>query len=99
MEIKNLVEEIKNWDRKDIKVLKEKLEELDTAITNMIINDPVQNEVKLADYIDLSSLPSEPFNALEGHEDAPIWAIDKNRMALVGEFTIESEKELLEWFE
>lgn len=100
MSIETLAEDIKNWNREDIKVLKEKIEELEEEIK--IFNneknplDP-SDPIGLDDYVDLSSLPSEPFNGLAGHEDAPIWAIDKNRMCLAGEFKIESEAELLEY--
>ena len=96
--IEDLVKEIKSWDRKDIKDLKSKLVELDELIfEDNNRNDPDEPR-NLNDCIDISSLPTEPFNNLEGYEDYPIWAIDKNRMALVGEDleSIQSESEILE---
>lgn len=99
--IENLAEEVKNWDREDIKVLKEKFKELEAAINIYNNESGLVDEISFEDYINISSLPTAQMNKLGPHTDYPIWAVDKNRQALVGLGLdrIESEEEILEHYE
>lgn len=77
--IKEKVNRIKSWDKNSIVDLKDMIQELDLFL------EKIYSERKIEDYIDFSDLPSCKFDFDEQLCDQPIWSIDKNGWALVGE--------------
>jgi hypothetical protein len=82
---RELVLEINAWDREEIQVLKDKLDEIRDILTAL-----TRDHHEVLDYealgIDMADLPSynlpDQFGDLYG--TLPVWAIDRNGRALVG---------------
>ena len=77
--IEEKVNLINLWDKNNIVDLKEMIEDLD------IFLEQIDSDRKIEDYVDFSDLPSWKFDFDEQLWDQPIWAIDINGLALVGE--------------
>jgi len=72
-----IAREIRAWDTEDISELVELLTRLDEIV------DRGDGRVELQDYVRMDALPSAPIP--EGIDTAyPVWAVDKQGMALVG---------------
>jgi hypothetical protein len=72
-----IAREIRAWDTEDISELVELLTKLDEIV------DRADGRVELQDYVRMDWLPSAPIP--EGVDTAyPVWAVDKQGMALVG---------------
>lgn len=89
--IKNLKNKIFKWDKSDIQVLKNLLDELQQILDER--NDTDVFYLRLEDIISLDSLPTCP---IEKNSDYPIWAQDNSGNCLTGagEFEIQNINEI-----
>ena len=81
MNKQKIIESIKSWDCKDIRVLKNFIDELDEILGSDRLTI---NYEKIDDLIDITSLPSSDKFSPE-NTDWPIWAWDETGRCLTGE--------------